>query len=276
MRCSPRSCNAESSVDLKQSLIVEQQHAEWFLAERVVPGAEVHDDADVTWIVHAGNAWRNAGIMVRFSPSSARQRLDTLVARYKRHGRGMALWVSPSARPADVATLLGERKLRCRKHFPAMMRDLSDRAPRRERIKGLTIRPVADLGEYEKTPHPAIGPLNTPLRRSAFERLRALVSEPSRCSRNFVAWIDDVPAGSIEMFVGSASAGIHGLSVLEAYQRRGIGSALVEHACEQAREMGAPTIGLLATTEGQRLYADRGFTEVARFGYWYRSFQRGC
>jgi hypothetical protein len=32
---------------------------------------------------------------------------------------------------------------------------------------------------------------------------------------------------------------------------------------------------LLATTEGQRLYQRRDFTEVARFGYWYCASQRG-
>ena len=78
------------------------------------------------------------------------------------------------------------------------------------------------------------------------------------------------------MFLGSDSAGIHGLSVLDGYEGRGIGSALIEHVCRDAAQAGARTMALLATTEGQRLYERRGFTEVARFGYWYRSFQRAC
>ena len=87
-------------------------------------------------------------------------------------------------------------------------------------------------------------------------------------------WIGDEPAGSIEVFLGSACAGIHGLSVLERHQRQGIGSALIEHACKDLRRLGAKSLGLLATTEGQQTYVRRGFREVARFGYWYRSFQR--
>ena len=78
------------------------------------------------------------------------------------------------------------------------------------------------------------------------------------------------------MFLGSESAGIHGLSVLDGYQGNGIGSALIEHVCSDAVRSGARTMVLLATTEGQRLYDRRGFTEVGRFGYWYRSFQRAC
>ena len=98
-----------------------------FAAERVVPGVEVHEDRDITWVVHDGNAWRNAGIMVRLSTASAARRLDTV---------------------------------------------------------------------------------------------------------------------------------------------------RLEHGCEDARRSRMKAMVLLATTDGQRVYLRRGFTEVARFGYWYRSFQR--
>ena len=275
MREMAQCCSAESPVDFDRSLLVERQHAEWFVAERTVPGVEVHEDRDATWIVHAGHAWRNAGIMVRFTPRSAARRLDTVLARYRRHGRGMALWISPSATPAHVSDLLADRGLRCQKYYPAMVRDLTKPGSRHDGVDGLAIRRVVDVAEFERTPHPAIGPLTTPLRRAAFERLRALLSSASGGTRAFVGWLDDKPVGAIEMFVGAHGAGIHALTVLDTYQGRGIGSALVEHACRDAREMGSATMGLLASTEGQRLYLRRGFSEVAKFGYWYRSFQRG-
>jgi len=275
MRSGPRSCSNPAPVNLEQALLVEQHHAEWFLAERVVPGAEVHRDKDVTWVVHSGQAWRNAGIMVRFSPSTAARRLDTLLGRYQKHGRGMALWISPMATPDNLPALLTARRLRCQKYFPAMIRHLADDGPPRTIPTGLKIRRVVDVAEYERTPHPGIGTLTTPLRRQMFERLKALVSNPSGRTRAFVASLDGTPVGATELFLGSASAGIQGLSVLEAYQGRGIGSALIEHICQEAHRNGATTMALLATSEGYQVYARRGFTEVARFGCWYRSFQRG-
>ena len=261
-------------MDLTQSLLVERHHAESFLRERVVPGVEVHRDRDVVWIVHGGQAWRNAGIMVRFPAGGAGQRLDTLVRRYQRHRRGMALWISPSATPDNLPALLHDRGLRCRKYYPAMVRHLAEHVPVRSRAAALEIRPVTDAAEYERLPHPAIGPITTPLRRVALERLGALLANGAGRTHSFVAWLQDKPVGALELFVGKEAAGIHGLSVLDEYQRRGVGSALIEHACAVAAQQGAATMVLLATTEGQRLYAQRGFTEVARFGYWYRSFQR--
>ena len=106
--------------------------------------------------------------------------------------------------------------------------------------------------------------------------MRALLSQPSSRTRDYVAWLKGTPVGSIEVFVGSKCAGIHGLTVPERYQGRGIASALIERACNESRDLGAERIALLASTEGQRLYVCRGFREVARFGYWYRSFQRDC
>jgi hypothetical protein len=38
-------------------------------------------------------------------------------------------------------------------------------------------------------------------------------------------------------------------------------------------EPGASRMALLATSDGQRVYERCKFLEVARFGYWYRSFR---
>ena len=157
-----------------------------------------------------------------------------------------------------------------------MIRMLTDARPEEPSVIGVEIRRVVDLREYGTTPYPAIGALTTVLRRNAFERLRALLSDRSHQHRAFVAWPKGKPVGAIEVFLGSEIAGIHGLSVLPNCQGRGIGSALVEHDCQDALSAHARTMVLLATSEGQRVYERRGSAEVGRMGYWYRSFQRDC
>jgi GNAT superfamily N-acetyltransferase len=261
-------------MNLDLALLVERHVAEWLRMQAIVPGAEVHDDPDVTWVVHPGRAWSNAGILLRFSTASAGRRLDALVDRYRAHGRGMGLWVSPSATPASLPALLSARQLRCRKRFPAMVRDLGATMPARALPPDVEIRAVSDRDDFIATPHPSIGPITTPRRRAALESLRAVLgSAPSQC-RAFVAWSNGTAVGATFVFTGSESAGLHDVDVIESYRGRGIGVALVDHACQHAADRGAPTMVLLATGMGQRVYERCGFSEVARFGYWYRSFQR--
>ena len=273
-RCALPRCPPPVEQDLDLALLVERHHAEWFVAEGAVHGTEIHEDADVTWLVHPGAAWRNGGIMVRFSEATAHRRLGTLIARYLRHGRGMALWISPGATPENLPALLTARGLRCRKHFPAMVRHLSPSRTSRAASADLDIRVVEQVEEFTQTPHPAIGPLTTPLRRAALQRLATLTSDPQHRTVASVAWLDGQPVGSSELFLGTNCAGLHSLTVPDHYRRRGIGTALVEHTCQEAMSRGASKVVLLASSDGQPLYERCGFAEVARFGYWYRSFQR--
>jgi GNAT superfamily N-acetyltransferase len=256
------------------SLLVERTTAESFVAEAVVPGVEVHADRDVTWVVHPGNVWRNAAVMIRFSDATAADRLETLLGRYRQDGRGMGLWVSPVATPSDLARFLHLKRFRCRKHYPAMVRILSESTTAPSAPAKLTVRRIRDMGVFVQTPHPSVGTTTTPLRKQAFARLRAFVSDPSERVLAFVAYLHELPVGGAELFLGSEkTAGLLGLSVLHEHRGQGIGAALLEHTCRQALKRGATSLALIATNDGERLYARSGFSEVARFGYWYQSFR---
>ena len=49
------------------AMLIEDHVAEAYAAEAMVPGVEVHQDDDITWVVHCGSAWRNSGILLRGS-----------------------------------------------------------------------------------------------------------------------------------------------------------------------------------------------------------------
>jgi GNAT superfamily N-acetyltransferase len=246
-------------------LLIERHQVEACGAETGVGCVEVHQDDGITWVVHGGSAWRNTAVMVRLSASTASRKLDAMVRRYQRHARGMGMWVSPLATPDNLPKLLAARRLRCRKNFPAMIRTLDVSTAPPVSLAAAEIRALDEPRLLE--------PANTPRRQCELERLHVLLADPSRRTRVFDAWIAGTAVGRVELFIGRECAGIHGLWVEEDRQGRGIGSALLERACHEAALAGSRRIVLLATGEGQRLYERREFREVARFGYWYRSFQ---
>ena len=256
--------------------LIEDHLVEHTRLARGLPDTELHDEPDVTWVVQPfGSAWVNAGVRVRFAPGMAASRLDALLARYRANGRGMGLWISPLASPADLPALLAARQLRCRHHFPAMLWARGATPPRRPSPAGLRIDEIASLEALGGVPHPGIGPPTTPFRRFAAARLRALLARPGRPVRALIAWLGGEPVGFAELFIGETCAGLHGLGVGERWQGRGIGAALVDRVCALAVEAGRDQVVLLATTDGERVYGRRGFVEIARFAYYYRSFQHG-
>ena len=245
---------------------IERHCSEAYAAEAGEPCAEVHIDADAAWVVHSGSAWRNSSIAVRFRDGEATNRLHTMMRRYQQHGRGMGMWISPLSTPADLGAVLHSLGLRCRRYFPAMVRLLDATSLRDDVPDGVEIRPssAASVSRRSRT---AIG-------RCEAERLRVRLADPAQRTRVFEASMGAKIVGRVELFVGNECSGIHGLSVDDSHQGRGIGSALLERACAEAAHAGSPSVVLLATSDGQRLYERRGFVEVAKFAYWYRSFQR--
>jgi GNAT superfamily N-acetyltransferase len=251
------------------ALIVEAGIAESFAAENV---AEVHVDRDLTWLIHPGDFWRNAGVMARFSAAAAERRLDAIVDRYRANGRGMGMWVFPAATPANLPELLRARRFRCRKYYPAMLRRL-DKRERSQVPSGIEIRQLHDVAEFRRGAYPSIGPITTPLRATALKRLAELLADPRQRTVAFVVYERGHAVGATELFVGASHATLNGLHVLESHRGRGFGTALLEQACAEAASRGAATMGLIATNDGERLYSRREFVEAARVGWWYRSFQ---
>ena len=260
------------AIDLEAALRVERHVAEWYRAQRIVPRVEAHDDPDVTWLVQPGAVWSNAGILVRFTEHTVAERLDTMLERYHAMRRGMGLWVTPASTPVDLERALRERRLHCRKRFPAMRRTL-ERAGPPATPPGLEIRLVEDASPFLRTPHPSIGRVTTPLRRYALDRLAALAEHRPRVAWPFVAWTKDEPVAASLLFLGEECAGLHDLTVRSSWRGRGIGRALLEHTCREAAALGAGEMVLLATGDGERLYRRAGFEEVARFAYWFRSIR---
>jgi GNAT superfamily N-acetyltransferase len=251
------------------TLTIEDVSAEWIAYQEGIPGVEVHCDPDIYWMVEAGSAWSNCGARLRFTATTAARRLDEILRRYRKNGRGAGFWVGPFSEPENLEEFLRRRGLRCRRYFPGMYKDLGN-LPRVAKSKlQLTFEIVSDYSIFQKYPHPAIGPLTTRIRkfRIAVEQFRA--GRKPRKAWEIMAVSEGVPIGICTLFAGQAAAGFFNVAVLERARNHGVGTALVAHACRFAREQGCKAGMLISSGMGYEVYKRAGFREVAKIGFWY-------
>lgn len=97
--------------------------------------------------------------------------------------------------------------------------------------------------------------------------IRAVAGNPSY--RMLLAYVNGVPAGTLQMFMQEPVAGLYMVSVPEEFRRMGTGSALTKQAIRMAADTGCRLVVLHATEMGLPLYRKLGFLENGMFDvYW--------
>ena len=252
---------------------VEAEQARYLAAHATVPGYEVHVEPDATWAIKPGGVWGNCAVQLRLVPGTADRRLDRIADRFCETERGGGFWLSPFITPTDLPARLRRRGFRCRKHFPAMYRELTTPDAPAQEASGLTFQVVEDYQQFLKLPHPCYGPIRTPMRRFELARQAHLAAMRPRRFWDLAALHEGVPVGVCTLFHENGMTGVHDVGVLPAKRRRGIGTALMRHACEFSFGLGSAGCLLISSGEGYGMYELAGFREVGRIGYWYRRYR---
>lgn len=256
-----------------QAATVEAEYADWLAAHSAVPGYEVHQDTDATWLTQPGMVWRNCAAKVRFTPETVEERLHQLVNRFTKTKRGAGFWVSQFATPADLSSRLKALGFRCQKHFPEMYCDLEAMSSDDSRDGTITFGFMDDPDLFKKFPHPYLGPIRSEMRCFELERLTHLQATQSGRVWNLIGFKNSIPVGVCTLFLNRETVGFHDVGVLSPARRQGVGTALMRYACEFAREQGAKNAVLTASGEGYGLYLGLGFHDVGRVAHWYRQFR---
>ena len=84
--------------------------------------------------------------------------------------------------------------------------------------------------------------------------------------RSYVGYLDGVPVGCAQLFLGAGAAGIYDVAVLPGWRGRGLGAALTAHLLLDARRLGANLAILHASPMGEGVYLRLGFRPYCRMG----------
>jgi GNAT superfamily N-acetyltransferase len=101
-------------------------------------------------------------------------------------------------------------------------------------------------------------------------QLLSLARREPACAWHATARVDGQFAGRAWSLMVGDIAGIYDMDVWPAFQRLGLGRALLRAVCGAARAAGATRAVLNATPDGERLYSAEGFVRVGEgITYWH-------
>lgn len=133
----------------------------------------------------------------------------------------------------------------------------------------------------EPMPRGAVGPISL-LHRACFPddpwdagAIEQIMGIPGFFGR--VGWVKTAPVGFASALALGEEAEIVSLGVLPEHQRCGIGSALLDAICDEARLRGAERVVLEMASDNEAanaLYSGRGFTVVGLRRNYYRRAER--
>jgi len=239
---------------------LEFNYAEWLRLQGSLPWVQFHDDGDALRLF-AGDTWpRNNVALARFTSETAHRRVGEILEQHLINKVACNWVVGALSRPPDLGRHLRAHGFRCMIHCAGMVCVL-------DKLPPAPASPDRVQVELVDQP-PALDPLTTERRqrRNQGRRIMALV-EP-RHLWHFAASHDGKPVGETALCCGAGVAAIYDVNVVEAFRRRGIGTALVHAALQQARRLGHGAGVLAASGMGSSVYARLGFREVCKFSFW--------
>ena len=198
-----------------------------------------------------------------FAPEEIDTRIEAIKADFG--GRQLPLtWsVDSNSRPADLGERLKAHGLYAESDqcLAADLCALNEGLPC---PNGLTIELVADvesLRRWAETDASVFG-----MGAAYAEGVTAIEGahgfDPALPRRMYLGWYQDKPAATVNVFLGGGVVGVYAVSVVEAYRRRGIGSAMMLRALRWAREQGYRVAVLGASEMGRSMYERVGFRAV--------------
>lgn len=130
---------------------------------------------------------------------------------------------------------------------------------------------TADLDQIAESEDPRVSvTAEVPEYGESGRRLLSLAVGANARAWHAVARQDGRFAGRAWAFAPTSTAGIYDMDVWPAFQRRGLGRALLRAVCASARAAGARVAVLNATPEGERLYRAEGFIRIGTgTTYWH-------
>ncbi len=233
-------------------------HFTW--VQRQTPGMHVTEAPDLIW-ADCGLPCDTFNVVcsARLDTVSAPTRIREAIDYFAYVDRPFSWWLNPGDKPANLGDLLLEAGLKPAESETGMVADIhtlrvGDLSP-----NGLHVRRVRTASELRHFAHVVAANWNPPDVQvfHFYEQAAPVILQPDSPLWYYVGYVEDVPVASAELTLSGGVVGLYSICTLEAYRRRGYGSALTLQPLLDAREQGWHTAILQSAADS--LYARIGF-----------------
>ena len=226
---------------------------------RYLPGAELHEDPEMQWIIT--NLF-NAVIRTQITTTEIASRLDATLAHFKARGVTSMGWsVSPSTRPADLVTQLQARGFKHLEDHLCMAADLQALDEDNATPENLRITRVGDeemLKTYAHVSQRGFASSENDIQCYYDTYARVGFGEQAPW-QHYIGWLDDEPIAVSSLLLHAGVAGIYGVTTVPEARRQGVGAAMTLAALRAARKRGYRSGILTPSDMGLGVYRRLGF-----------------
>lgn len=191
----------------------------------------------------------------RLTSRTAPPQIQTTLSFYASAHQPFSWWVGPADQPTDLGSYLIAAGLLRAETELAMAADLTALPGAPLVPPGLEIRRVRT--EQELAHFAQI--IGDPYALRFYELTAPALLTPDAPQWFYLGYWDNQPVATAELTLGGGVVGLYSIITLEAYRRRGIGSALTLQPLLDAREHGFQTGVLQAADAGVGVYTRLGF-----------------
>ncbi len=235
-----------------------------------IPGATVHDDANLLWYaVPATNSWLNGASRCNLG-EDVDAVVGELVEIWRRGGTAVMWHQTPSSQSPGLAAALEGHGFKPRA-VPGMALNLD--AKLEDPPPDLAIEAVTDragVEEWGNTFDRALGVEPRGERHPWLNAFTALYLDEASPGRLFVGRVEGTAVATSLAFVGGGAVGIYGVGTVPAFRGRGYGGALTVRCLEWGRSRDATVAVLESTDLGFPVYERLGFRTVFPTTSWVR------
>lgn len=249
----------------------DQNFIEFHKQMACLPGAEVHDEADLMWFttpIKMGGF--NGVVRASLRPEEVGQKVAEVTETFRTRDTSWNWAVGPTSQPTDLGTRLEEQGMTVGGRELAMAARLDALNPDIPKPEGLTlvrVRDAATLDAYMHAMVTGFGPPEDFSRqwRVVFECLGLGEEVPFQ---HYLGLLNGEPVASSSVFYGAGVAGIYMVATVPSVRGKGIGSYITIAPLLDARTMGYRAAILQATEMGSSIYRRLGFESCGTFTFY--------